>query len=146
VTTPSPGVGKFTTQNLVAIFRAIPESNGTYVDVARVAEDHGGDFRPHTIAIWVQAGNADIRKGNNHTAYARFAQIYADLLEEHCSAETNHSRELDRALETIARTYQCSNEKMLFADGTLADQCQVCHALDATPRRGRRRMAPSPVS
>ena len=115
-------------------------------DVTRVAADHGSDFRPHTIAIWVQAGNADIRDGNNNTAYARFANIYADLREEHCSAETNRSRELDRALETIARTCECGNEKMLFADGTLADQCQVCHALDATPRRGRRRAAPSPVT
>ncbi len=146
MTTPNRGVGKFTILNLVAIFRAVPESTGTYADVTRAAADHGGDFQPHTIAIWVQAGNADIREGNTTTAYARFAKIFRELREEHCGAEINRSRELDRALETIARTCECGNEKMLFADGTLADQCQVCHALDATPRRGRRRMAPSPAS
>ncbi len=41
MTTPSRGVGKFNVQNLVAIFRAVPESNGSYADVARVAQDHG---------------------------------------------------------------------------------------------------------
>ena len=92
MTTPNRGVGKFTTQNLVAVLRAIPESNGTYADVARVAEDYDGDVRSHTIANWIQAGNADMRNGNNATAYARFAKIYADLVQEHCNAETNRSR------------------------------------------------------
>ena len=77
MTTPNRGVGKFTTLNLVSIFRAVPESTGTYADVTRAAADHGGDFQPHTIAIWVQAGNADIRDGNTTTAYARFAKIYS---------------------------------------------------------------------
>ena len=141
MTTPNRGVGKFTAQNLVAIFRAVPESTGTYADVTRVAADYGGDFRPHTIAIWVQAGNADIREGNNATAYARFAKIYADLREEHCSAEVNRSRELDRALETIARTCECGQEKMLLEDGSVAEQYRACYELDKTPRRGRYRTA-----
>ena len=134
MTTPNRGVGKFTTQNLVAIVRAVPESTGTYADVTRVAADHGGDFQPHNIANWVQGGNADIRDGNTTTAYARFAKIYRELREEHCGAEINRSRELDRALETIARTCQCGNQKTLMANGHLSDQCQVCHTLDATPR------------
>ena len=32
------GVGMFTAENIVAVVRAIPESDGTYRDVARKAE------------------------------------------------------------------------------------------------------------
>ena len=46
MTTPNRGAGKFTAQNLVAIFRAVPESTGTDADVTRVAADRGGDFQP----------------------------------------------------------------------------------------------------
>ena len=82
MTTPNRGVGEFTTENIVAVLRAVPESNGTYADVARIAEDYDGDVRSHNIANWVQAGNADISNGNNATAYARFATIYQDRLKE----------------------------------------------------------------
>ena len=143
MTTPNRGVGKFTTQNLVAVLRAVPESNGTYADVARVAQDYDGDVHPRTIRNWVQAGNADIRDGNNATAYARFAKIYKDRLAEHCNAETNRTRELDHALEILACTCQCGKPKMLLEDGTLAGPRRACQELNATPRRGRHRTAPT---
>ena len=38
------GVGLFTAENIVAAIRAIPESDGTYRDVARKAEQYGGNF------------------------------------------------------------------------------------------------------
>lgn len=78
MTTPNRSVGKFTAQNIVAVLRAVPESNGTYADVTRVAEDCDGDVHSGTIANWVQAGNADIRNGDN----VRFAKIYKDRLKE----------------------------------------------------------------
>ena len=143
MTTPNRGVSKFTMQNIVAVLRAVHESNGTYADVARVAEDYDGDVHPPTIRNWVQAGNDDMRHGNNATAYARFAKIYAALLKEHCNAETNRSRELDRALEVLARTCAFGKPKMLLKVGTLAERCQACQELDATPCCGRRRMAPA---
>ena len=62
-----------------------------------------------TIANRVQAGKADIRNGNNATYFARFANIYAEAI---------RARELDRALESIARPCECGNEKMIIADGT----------------------------
>ena len=40
------GVGLFTAKNIVAVIRAIPESDGTYRDVARKAEQYGGNFPP----------------------------------------------------------------------------------------------------
>ena len=49
MTTTNRGLGKFNVQNLVAVLPALPESNGTYADVARVAQDHGGNARTSTI-------------------------------------------------------------------------------------------------
>ena len=43
------GVGLFTAENIVAVIRAIPESDGTYRDVARKAEQYGGNVQYHTI-------------------------------------------------------------------------------------------------
>ena len=119
-------VGKVAVQNLVAVFRAVPESDGTYADIARVAKDHDGDVHPHTIAGWVQAGNADIRANKNATAYTRFTKHYQELVKQHCSGNVNRNRELDRALEILERTCECGNEKMLLPDGKLAEQCREC--------------------
>ena len=66
------GVGLFTAENIVAAIRAIPESDGTYRDVARKAEQYGGNFHHQTISNWVRHGQADIEAGQPSTAYARF--------------------------------------------------------------------------
>ncbi len=50
------GVGLFTAENIVAVIRAIPESDGTYRDVARKAEQYGGTVHYHTISNWVSHG------------------------------------------------------------------------------------------
>ena len=144
MTTPQRGIGKFTVQNLVAIIRAVPKSNGTYADVAKLTTERNGDVPAHTIANWVQAGNADIREGNNATAYARLAKIYTDLLEENCGAEANRTYELERALEILELTCECGNEKMVQEDGKVADQCQICRELDEATRMPRR--APEPAA
>ena len=57
------GVGLFTAENNVAVIRAIPESDGTYRDVARKAEQYGGNFHYHTISNWVRYGQADVEAG-----------------------------------------------------------------------------------
>ena len=146
MTTPHRGIGKFTVQNLVAIIRAVPKSDGTYTDVSRITAERNGDVKPHTIANWVHAGNADIRDGKNATAYARFSKIYNDLVKQHCSAETNRTYELDQAMEILHRTCECGNEKMLLEDGKVADQCQICRELDEATRTPRRRSAQNPVA
>ena len=46
------GVGLFTAENIVAVLRAIPESDGTYRDVARQAEQYGSKVQYHTISNW----------------------------------------------------------------------------------------------
>ena len=141
MTTSSKGVGKFTAKNLVAVFRALPESNGTYHDVSRIAKEYDGDVHHNTIAGWIQAGTTDLRANKNATAYARFTKIYQELFKEHCSGNVNRNRELDRALEILQRTCECGNEKMLMDDGTVAEQCRECRDLDGTPRRRQRRTA-----
>ena len=46
------GVGLFTAENIVAVLRAIPESDGTYRDVARKAEKYGVNIQiPHHLQL-----------------------------------------------------------------------------------------------
>ena len=133
------GVGLFTAENIVAALRAIPESDGTYRDVARKAEQYGGYFHHHTISNWVSHGQADVVAGKPSTAYARFTKRYRELIDEHCGPDTNRNREFDRALEILERTCECSNDKMLLPDGKLGNTCQECQDLDARQRRRARR-------
>ena len=120
------GVGLFTAENIVAAIRAIPESDGTYRDVARKAEQYGGNCHYHTISNWVSHGRADVQAGQPSTAYARFTKRYKELVDEHCGPDNNRNREFDRALEILERTCECGNDKMLMLDGTLGDSCREC--------------------
>ena len=133
------GVGLFTAENIVAVIRAIPESDGTYQDVARKAQQYGGYFHHHTISNWVSHGQADMEAGQPSTAYARFTKRYKDLIDEHCGPDTNRNREFDRALEILKRTCQCGNHKVLMSDGKLSSTCQEYQDLDTQQRRRARR-------
>ena len=131
------GVGLFTAENIVAVMRAIPESDGTYRDVARKAEQYGGNFHHQTISNWIRHGRADVAASQPSTAYARFTKRYQDLIAEHCGPDNNRNRELDRALEILERTCECGNDKMLMTDGKLGNNCQECQDLDTRQRRRR---------
>ena len=132
------GVGLFTAENIVAAIRAIPESDGTYQDVARKAEQYGGNFHYHTIArTGSDTARLILKPGQPSTAYARFTKRYQDLIDEHCGPDTNRNREFDRSLEILERTCECSNDKMLLPDGKLGSTCQECQDLDAPQRRRR---------
>ena len=74
------GIALFTTENITAILRSIPDSNDTYADIARQARGHGAIVSPRTISRWVNVGRADILARRNNTAYARFAKRYDGLL------------------------------------------------------------------
>ena len=114
------GVGLFTAENIVAVLRAIPESDGTYRDVARKAEQYGGNVQYHTISNWASYGRTDVEAGQPSTAYARFTKLYKDLVDEHCRPDNNRNRELDQALEILKRTCECGNDKMLYPTGNWA--------------------------
>ena len=129
------GLGVFTAENIVAVLRAIPESNGTYRDVARKAEKYGGNIQYYTISNWASHGRADVEAGRESTAYARFTKLYRDLIAEHCQPDNNRNRELDQALEILKRTCECGNDKMLLPSGSLGDTCQDCKIMDLPKRR-----------
>ena len=131
------GVGLFTAENIVAVIRAIPESDGTYRDVARKAEQYGGNVHYHTIAGWLSHGRADVAASQPSTAYARFTKLYQELVAEHCRPDHNRNRELDQALEILKRTCECGNDKVLMPDGKLSSTCQECQDLDTRQRRQR---------
>ena len=127
------GVGSFTTDNIVAVLRALPDTDGTYVQVAARATEHGAQVAANTLGKWISAGRADIKAGRTQTAYARFAQRYDAMIDEHCSPDANRHRQLDRAFEILERTCECGNDKITAPHGSLADKCRECQDLD---RRG----------
>ena len=42
------GIGYFTAENIVAVLRALPETDGTYGEVTNHAREYGGDVSQHT--------------------------------------------------------------------------------------------------
>ena len=132
------GVGHFTAENIVAVLRALPETDGTYAQVVEQAHEHGASVSQPTLSKWVTSGRADIKAGKRQTAYARFVQRYDALIEEHCNADANRNRELDRAFEILDSICECGNDKTTLADGTRADRCRQCQELDDTGRSRRR--------
>ena len=87
---------------------------------------------------WLAYGRADITANKRQTTYARFAQKYDQLKREHCNADVARNQEFDRAIQIQERTCECGNQKVTFADDTLADACHRCHDLEdhgPPPRR-----------
>ena len=132
------GIGYFTAENIVAVLRALPETDGTYGEVINRGREYGADVSQHTLGKLVSTGRTDLKAGKRQTAFARFAQRYDQLMEEHCNSDANRNRELDRGLEILERTCDCGNEKTVMSDGKLADQCRECQDIDGTGRRRRR--------
>ncbi len=79
-------VGYFTAENLVAILRALPKTDGTYRAVVAKAREHGGDVPEAELARWIAEGTADIRAGNDETAYARFTRKFDELKRDRCGS------------------------------------------------------------
>ena len=123
-------VGSFTADQIVAVLRALPETDGTYAQVIACATEHGAQLSVTTLGKWLTTGRADIEAGNAQTAYARFSQRYDSIMAEHCSPDSNRNRQLDRAFEILERTCECGNDKTIAPDGTLADTCRECQERD----------------
>ena len=118
------GIGSFTADHIVAVLRALPDTDGTYAQVIARATEHGAQLSATTLGKWLTTGRADIEAGNAYNAYARFSHRYDSIMAEHCSPDANRSRELDRAFDILDRTCECGTEKMLAPDGSLADRCR----------------------
>ena len=53
------GIGYFTTENIVAVIRALPETDGTYAEVVKRARDYNADVSRHSLGKWVSTGRRD---------------------------------------------------------------------------------------
>ena len=85
------GVGSFTADHIVAVLRALPDTDGTYAQVIARATEHGAQLSATTLGQWLTNGRADIQAGKSQTAYGRFSQRYDSIMAEHCSPDANRS-------------------------------------------------------
>ena len=73
---PDYGVDDFRAPNLVAILRAVPQTDGTCSAVASKAQEYGSTVLASTLDEWIQEGREDLIAGDTETAFARFATAY----------------------------------------------------------------------
>ena len=83
----SNGVGYFTAENIVGALRALPETDGTYAEVVEHAREYGVTISKTVLAKWVAEGHRDLQAGRRQSAFGRFATMYDQIKEEHCTAE-----------------------------------------------------------
>ncbi len=98
------GVGFFTAENIVAVLRALPETDSTYSEVVERAEEYGATISKSVLGQRVANGHRDIENGRRQTAFARFATMYDQIKADHRNADANRNREFDRALQILERT------------------------------------------
>ncbi len=134
----STGVGYFTAENIVAVIRALPETDGTYSEVVEQARRYGSTISKSVLGKWVATGHRDLQAGKSQTAFGRFTAMYDEIKEEHCTAEANRTREFDRALQILERTCDCGNDKITLPDGTLGETCRECQEIEGQGRPQRR--------
>ena len=73
---PDYGVDDFRAPNLVAILRAVPQTDGTCSAVASKAQEFGSTVPETTLDDWLQEGREDLIAGDTETAFARFVTAY----------------------------------------------------------------------
>ena len=69
-------VGEFRAENLVAILRAVPQTDGTCSAVASKANEYGSTVLGSTLDEWIQEGREDLIAGDTETAFARFVTAF----------------------------------------------------------------------
>ena len=98
------GIGYFTAENIVAVLRAVPQTDGTYAEVVKHAREYDAGVPKHTLGKWVSTGRRDLKAGRRETAFARFAAHYDRLKQEHCTADANRQRETEQARQILEQT------------------------------------------
>ena len=73
---PDYGVDDFRAPNLVAILRAVPQTDGTCSAVVSKAREYGSTVLASTLDEWIQEGRGDPIAGDAETAFARFVTAY----------------------------------------------------------------------
>ena len=131
------GVGLFTAENIVAVIRAIPESDGTYRDIAVRPSNTAATFTTTpfrtgsaTAGLMLKLANRPPPTPDSPNGTESWSTSTADRT-------TTGTANCDRAIEILERTCECSNDKLLLPDGKLGNTCQECKDLDARQRRRR---------
>ena len=132
------GIGHCTAENIVAVSRAVPQTDGTYAGVVKRAREREADVSKDMLGKWVSTGRRDLIAGRRQTAFARFADHFDRLKNEHCTADANRQREHERALRALERTCDCGKENFTMPDGTLGDRCHEIEEQEQH-RKGSRR-------
>ena len=73
---PDYGAGDFKAENLVAILRAVPLTDGTCSAVASKAREYGSTVLASTLDEWIQEGRENLIAGEIGTAFARFITAF----------------------------------------------------------------------
>ena len=73
---PDHRVGDFRAENLVAILRAVPQTDGTCGAVVSKAREYGSTVLASTLDEWIQEGREDLIAGDSETAFARFVAAF----------------------------------------------------------------------
>ena len=109
------GIGYFTAENIVAVLRAVPQTDGTYAEVVKHAREHEADVSKDLLGKWVSTGRRNLKAGRRETAFARFADHYDRLKAEHCTTDANRHRR-DRDMDdhpffhrSLARASRCQS-------------------------------------
>ena len=120
------GTGYFTVENIVAVLRAVPQTDGTHAGVVKRAREYVADIPKHTLGKCVPTGRRGCRAGDRRTAYAKFAAHFDRLKSEHCTADANRQRGYERALHILEPTCK-GGEKMTTQDGGITRRwlCQT---------------------
>ena len=124
------GVGHFTAENIVAVLRALPETDGTYAEVVKRAREYGAEISKDTLGKWVSTGHRDLKAGNAPRRSRGSPNYFDQIKAEECGAEINRIREYERALRLLELTCGCGGEKMTMPDGSLGDSCRLCHEIE----------------
>ena len=123
---------------MVAVLRALPETDGTYNEVIKRAGEYGGDVSQHTLGKWVSTGRNDLKAGKRQTAFARFAQRYDQVMEEHCNADANRNRELDEHSRSSQEPATAETRRLSCQTASSPTNAGNVLDLDGTGRQRRR--------
>ena len=120
----------FTAENIVALMRAAPDSDGTYADVCKIALEFSGcDVSPSVLGCWVRKGRSLADAGIVEHPYAQFAREFVPRLPAKGSGRDRGraaaAASLQQALSDLETRCDCGRPK----DRDMP-ACTLCTSLD----------------
>ena len=126
----------FNESNLVALLQAVGQSDGTYRNIAEIAQrEYGGEATGSALGAWIARGKKDIADGKD-SSFARLATRMVPMIEERRGLEPGRSRVVANALARFDRMCECGSDRALDSAGKLMATCRRCADADQVRRRG----------